>query len=273
MAELQGWTILNLRSRLDRRLIAVMQAHIMQVPVDKIEIWEAKDAVELGISDLPTLLDAIADDGFPEFRDSGKRFNPIHLGLTCHLWNICRFLRNLIERNETRMFIHDGVYLANCSRNFMPTFGWLNQVVRTLHGVSERDGVPFRVLLSGHRQPRFAQPYKPINPGSFIMRGILSSDNFARIYSSEGAEFVLKRFLSEPSTHSNAILGPKRGETDAFFMTPGFYSSMLPFFTDAPSAWLGANTRDNLTSYQGEYARLFPREMLPNTWLTNPKED
>ena len=268
MHHLNGWTILNLKNRLDRRLISVMQARMLQVPIEDIEIWEAKDAKALGITNRDELVDAIADDGFPEFREHKHLFGNKHLGQTCHLWNVCRYLRRTIETGETRMFIHDGVCLNNSVRNFMPIYSWMNEVVRILKEVSKNEGTPFRVFLSGHRQPRYVQPYDPISPGSFIMKGILSSDNFARIYSPEGAEFVLERFLSHPVNHTNAILGPREHEDDTFFQTPGFYSTLVPLFTDCPSDWLGANTRDNLTSYTGEYARVFPREMLPEEWLT-----
>ena len=232
MAHLEGWTILNVKSRLDRRILAVGLAEAVQVPPQHIDIWEAKDAAEMEITERDDLLEAIAADGFPEFIANRTIFPKQHLGTICHLWNVCRYLRHIIECRQTRMFIHDGVQLNNSVRNFLPTYGWMNEIIRTLKEICVRKKTPFRVFLSGHRQPRYIQEYAPICPGSFIMHGILSSDNFSRVYSPEGAEFVLERFLANPMHHTNSVLAPHDGEGDAFFMTPGFFSTKVPLFRD-----------------------------------------
>ena len=274
MEHLNGWTILNVKSRLDRRILAVGLANTLKVPVHETKIWEAKDAREMGITNRDDLLDAIEADGFPEFKMITDAISHEHLGKTCHIWNVCRFLRHLISTGETRMFIHDGVIFNNAIFNFTPTYAWFNEITGRLKKISEKNNVPFRVLMSGHRTPRHVPTEtRPVTAGSFIVHGMLSSDNFSRIYSPEGAEYMLDRFRSNPVNSANAFLAPREHETEAFFMTPGFFSTKFPLFTDAPSDWLGANTRDNLKSYTGEYARLFPREILPEEWLTGEQNE
>ena len=263
---LSGWTILNVKRRVDRRLIAVMQAHMMSIPMENIHIWEAKDAVALNIKELPTLLDTIADDGFPQIRDI-DRFKPdVALGRVCQLWNICRFLRHLIETNQTQMFIHDGVVLKrnNC---FIPTYRWWGQIVTQLNIHSKAKGHEFLFLLNGHKRPHFQQNITPIAPDSEILHGISAFDNFARVYSPAGAKFVLERILTRPIKDANRILYPKSDEKD-FLSTPGTYSMRNTMFTDLPNEWLGSNRVDHLVSYRDRYARLFPPDIIPTEWKT-----
>ena len=263
--QLNGWTILNLRKRIDRRLIAIAQARMLHVPVSETHIWEAKDAVEMGITNPLDLLDAIAEDGFPELHDV-TRYETGTLGKICHLWNICRFLRDLIKKNETQMFIHDGVLLTP-EVDFYPKYQWWKNMVTYLDKLSKAHGYKFLCLMTGHIQPHLTHPAKPVVVGSLVSHGIHVFDNFARIYTPAGAEFILNRILNTRVDQANHVLYPQKGEDD-FLNTPGIFSVMPLLFKDTPNNWLGSNTVDHLVSYTGEYKRLLPSEIIPDEWKT-----
>lgn len=266
---LNGWTILNVRRRLDRRIAAVAQARMLHIPPAETHIWEAKDHVEMNIKDVPTLLDAIADDGFPDLHDE-TRYDPKHLGRICQLWNICRFLRHLIEINETHMFIHDGVLLTR-ENNFIPMYQWWKDIVHYLEKAGNLNGYKFLFLTNGHPTSQYPLSSKPIVVGSIISHGIRNFNNFARIYSPAGAEFVLQRILKTRIDYADHILMPQKGEED-FLDTKGTFSVTDLFFKDAPNEWLGSNTVDHLVSYSDEYARLFPPDIIPEAWKTGDRD-
>lgn len=263
------WTILNLPKRVDRRYISVTQATLLGVPVEKIEIWEAMDAVDFG-NTADTLMESIVADGFPELESlRGSYSNNYNLGVLCQLWNVCRFLRHLTETQTTEMFIHDGVYM-NHGLGFTPFFGWFNTVVRDLKYISTHQlKTDFLFLTCGIRSQYYLPEINLIRPGSFISHGILSHDNFARVYSPEGAAFILNRVMDTPVNHVNLILQLMEDEETDFLQTPGTFSTVKSLFADIPQDWLGSNSNDSFVSYQGEYERLFPPEILSPEWKTN----
>ena len=271
---LDGWTILNVRRRVDRRLVGVAQAHFLNIPLKQIHIWEAKDAESLGIDDADILLDAIAEDGFPEFRDS-KRFKKRRtaLGRICQLWNVCRFLRHLININETHMLIHDGVKLKR-NNWFIPSYSWWTEIITHLNAHARSKDAEFLALLNGHRRAHYTLEKNliPIEIGSEILQGISAFDNHARVYSPAGAKLILERILTRPISDANHILGIDSKHDTEFLSTPGFYSMRDTLFTDCPPSWLGSNRVDHLVSYRDEYERLFPPDIIPNEWKTGGNE-
>lgn len=243
------WYILNLPRRVDRRVLSVANALRIEVPVNNIHFWEAKDNVHF--EDPEEIVEAIIDDGFREFE--GQHPNRKHAGVNCHLWNVCRFLREFREHNNRealRMFCHDGIIFAAAGISFTPTYPWLYDIARDLQSLSKKRGTTFKFLQIGHID--IGQGKTPlIRPDSIIVDGIMSYDNFARIYSPDGADVVLTRILSNPGHYMNA--GPNgvlKNDWREFISEKknwhpdGAFSTVLPIVRDMPNTWLGSDTVD-----------------------------
>jgi len=243
------WHILNLARRMDRRVLSVANALRIGVPVEKIHFWQAKD--NIGFETPAAIVEAIVEDGFSEF--AGKKPNAKYPGVICHLWNVCRFLREFREtedKDQLKMFCHDGIIFAAAGISFTPTYQWLKDIAEELQLLCLERETTFKFLQIGHID--IGQGKTPlIRPDSIIAAGMMSYDNFARIYTPIGADIVLNRILSDPERFMHA--GPNGVIKNDWsrFINPeknwhpeGSFSTTIPIVRDMPNAWLGSDTVD-----------------------------
>ena len=187
---IEKWNILHLRRRIDRAPFAFANAERLGVPRGIVKFWDAKDSQDFG-NDAQRVIEAAVEDGFKQFQRLSPEVPP---GKICQTWNVCRFLRDLADRESIEMLIHDGVMIqrsVNEQTYFYPDFQFFCEVVEEC---SKRKA-PFKLLTVGTLLPLL--PIKPISPGSLILQGAWATVNSIRVYSRSGAEIILKRILSE----------------------------------------------------------------------------
>lgn len=255
------WYILNLPRRKDRRVLSVANAIRLDVPIERIHFWEAQDNADY--TDADAILEAIVADGFTEFEEHIPNY--LNLGINCHIWNVCRFLRELAETPDTvRMLCHDGIIFATAGLTFCPDYYWYSEIIDTLQLLCAAEGTSFKFLQIGHVDfARGTTP--PIAEGSLILNGVNSYDNFARIYSTQGAQIVLERILENPTKYMeggpNNILKENYFDftaEDKYWQPPGAFSTALTFVRDMPNTWLGSDTVD-IPIYREGFADIFEK--------------
>ena len=252
---IDNWCILHLERRADRYPIALSNAERLGVPREKVKFWIAKD--NINFSDVDDVITAAVEDGFTEFKNIKARKSGI--GRICQTWNVCRYLRDLTSRNSIEMFIHDGVIIKevmNSPTLFYPDFQWFSDVV----GECARQEVPFKVLVIGDMQPFFK--LEPIAPGSLIHRGVGSTANSVRIYSSLGAASILLRILSEVKLNNyradEVLMKSDKWDPETpCWSEPGMYTLLAQqLCVDMPSDYLGSDSTSG-ESYQGIFKEIF----------------
>lgn len=233
------WYILNLPRRKDRRVLSIANAVRLNVPMESVHFWQAQDNADY--PDADAILQAIIDDGFTEFE--GHTSNSVNLGINCH----------------------DGIIFATAGLTFCPDYYWYCEVVEHLQLYSAAEGESFKFLQIGHVDfARGTTP--PIAEGSLICKGVNSYDNFARIYSTEGAQLTLQRILENPSLYMQC--GPNQvlktdyynflGQ-DKYWQPEGAFSTALTFVRDMPNTWLGSDTVD-IPIYRDGFAKIFEKD-------------
>lgn len=248
---IKKWTILNLPCREDRRFIATAAALRLEVPIEKIGFWHGyaiedfenfEHARESALADMPELKEVHSQKPISEAEHSKFLM----------LWNVARYLRDLSGREgDIEAFVHDGLMLG---KPFRPAFQWFED---TISEITNHDP-NFKLLTFGLHNSWYPQLKKidPITPSSFITRGILSWDNFGRIYSSRGAKWALDRIFTQTwNVRSNSILVKRIGEGDDW--DANCYSTIQPLGADYPGAWLGSNSFPEIKGLKGEFERLF----------------
>ena len=234
MMKIKKWVILNLPKREDRRFIATATAIRLGVPIDRIQFWhgyaledfEDFDAARVAMkADMPAL-EAL----HPDIPD-------IEQGKFLMMWNVARYLRDLANRpGDIEGFVHDGLALH---KPFRPSFKWFEDVITEI----VTQDPEFKLLTFGLHNSWFNQLKRidPITPTSLISRGILSWDNFGRIYSHRGAAWVLDRMLTQTwNVRSNSVIIKRAGEEDEW--DANCYSTIQPLGSDYPTEWLGSDS-------------------------------
>ena len=250
------WTILHLEKRKDRAPLAFSNAERLGVPRKKVRFWYAKDADDF--ENTEAILDAAATDGFKEFlylKDHYIRYP----GRVCQTWNVCRFLRDLAERDSIEMFIHDGMLIKRLPNDpllFYPDFEWFCDVVSEC--VKQR--ARFKMMAIGTLNPY--TKIEPIRSGSLILKGIVSNSASIRIYSSIGAREVLKRIRRQVKIgrfDADVVLYESNPEREPIcWSLPGMYTLLMQRIAfDMPGDYLGSDSISNMRSYQGTYSKLF----------------
>lgn len=253
------WTILNLPCREDRRFISIAGALRMGVPEEKIRFWHGYDISDF--TDFKHAQEAVRED-MPELLNIQEDTQRDEHGKFLMLWNVARYLRDLASQNRIEAFVHDGLMLKTSKldtpKDFCPSFAWFEDVVGEIVNYDPN----FKMLTICPHNGWYGKLKKidPITPSSFISRGILSWDNFARIYSSAGAQVVLDRIKTQTwSARSNSVLVPRYEDSEDW--EEGFYSTILPLGSDYPNAWLGSNSMPNQQpGMRDDYKRLFSEE-------------
>ena len=250
------WVILNLPVREDRRFISVASALRHGVPIEKIRFWHGYEIDDFG--SFERAIEAARENMPDLIEDWSKLLDEKKVPLKEHskflmLWNVARYLRNLSGRQgDIEMFAHDGLRLT---REFRPSFQWFEDVISEITDYDPN----FKLLTFGLHNSWYSQLKKinPITPSSFISRGILSWDNFGRVYSSRGAEWTLDRIKTQGSwsVRCNSVLVRRGREKDDW--DEGCYSTILPLGADYPSAWLGSNSFPAIYPMRDEFARIF----------------
>ena len=250
------WTILHLEKRHDRAPLAFSNAERLGVPREKVRFWDAKDAGDF--EDTGAILDAAVSDGFKEFGN----LNPDHIshpGRVCQMWNVCRFLRDLAERDSVEMLIHDGMLIKHAYNDFMlfyPDFEWFCDVISEC--VKQR--ARFKMMAIGGFVPY--TKIEPLYPGSLILKGVVSVYNSIRIYSSVGAREVLKRIRGQVAIGrfdaDQVLLEPNPEREPICWSLPGTYTLLMKNLAcDMPGDYLGSDSVNNMQSYRGVYSKLF----------------
>ena len=250
------WNILHLEKRKDRAPFAFGNAERLGVPREKVGFWYAKDADVYSGTD--AMIDAIVADGFPEFEGvrSGQKWPP---GKTCQVWNVCRFLRDLADRDSIEMLIHDGVMvwkIVNEKTYFYPDFQFFCDMV----GICQSEPDPFKMLVVGTLIP--FMELQPLRADSFILRGVHATVNSIRVYSSLGAQSVLKRTLSEVekgNCHADLIFNDSTFPLSniAVYSEPGMYTLMMQkLAADMDPQYFGSDSM-GWESYRGKYKAFF----------------
>lgn len=252
------WTILHLPRRKDRMPLALSNAERLGVPRDIVGFWDAKDADDFESTE--AIIASAVADGFEAFEnvDPNARFP----GRICQTWNVCRFLRDLANRDVVEMFIHDGMlmsYVDIAPLGFFPDFQWFCECVEACQAQS----APFQLLVIGDIHAHF--PIAPIACGSCIFRGIGHESNSVRIYSSLGAKSVLKRiqhrlhrgvYEADIMFREDEVDGEK---FESYWSPPGSYTLLYQQLAmDMPADYLGSNTVD-WKAHTGQYENLFER--------------
>ena len=147
------------------------------------------------------------------------------------------------------MFCHDGIIFATAGMTFFTNYNWFCETVAYLDDLSIKRGTTFKFLQIGHVD--FSQGRKKlVAPGSIIVDGIVSCDNFARIYSRAGASIVLERILEAEDNYRtvgpNGVLQIKslNFAGDRYWEPEGAYSTAITLVRDMPNQWLGSDTVD-----------------------------
>ena len=249
------WNILHLNKRVERETLSLSNAERLGVPREIINFWEARDAD--AFKDAQDITDAIVADGFPEFAEGVG--NTEKLGRNCQLWNVCRFLRDLANRNAIEMLIHDGMAITYTGSNyeFYPDFQWFCDAAAECVAVAKSRGTTFKLLTVGHVE--MMQPVELIHPTSMISHGILSNSNSIRIYSSDGAACVLERILQNTDYYRKASADHvffSQNDGEFLWNLPGAFSLIMPVGLDMPSELLGSDSVD-WPRYQGIYKEIF----------------
>ena len=250
------WTILHLEKRKDRAPLAFSNAERLGVPREKVRFWDAKDAD--GFENVEAIFDAAVSDGFEEFGNLTRK-GISYPGRVCQTWNVCRFLRDLAERDGIEMLIHDGMLIKHMSNDpllFYPDFEWFCDVVTEC--VKKR--ARFKMLAIGTLNPY--TKIEPIRPGSLILKGVVSNSTSIRIYSSVGAREVLKRIRGQVAIgrfDADQVLFEANPEREPIcWSLPGMYTLLMqPIARDMPHDYLGSNSVNNMRSYQGVYSKIF----------------
>ncbi len=246
---IEKWTILNLPCREDRRYISTSGALRMQVPEEKIRFWHGYDIADF--ENFEQAEEAVRQD-MPELLNIEEEVRFAEQGKFLMLWNVARYLRELASKNRIEAFVHDGLMLV---KEFCPSFAWFEDVVGEIISFDPN----FKMLTVCPNNGWYGQLKKidPITPSSFITRGVLSWDNFARVYSSAGAEVVLARIKTQTwSARANSVLVPRHEDTEGW--AEGFYSTILPLGSDYPNAWLGSNSMpEQWQGMRDDFKRLF----------------
>ena len=244
---IEKWTILNLPCREDRRYISISGALRLNVPLEKIRFWHGYDIADF--ESFQHVKDTVKAD-IPELLNIKEDIPKSEQAKFLMLWNVARYLRDLSKGYRIEAFVHDGLLLAE---KLCPSFAWFEDVIAEITDYDPNFKMLTFCLHNGWYGKLKA--FDPITPSSFISRGILSWDNFGRIYSSAGAAVVLNRIKTQRWTvRSNSVLVPRKDDPKDW--EDGFYSTWLPLGTDYPSAWLGSNSFPDLQGMRGEYQRL-----------------
>ena len=252
------WTILHLPKRRDRMPLALSNAERFGVPRDIVHFWDAKDADDF--QNTEAIIASAVADGFEAFEnvDPKAKFP----GRICQTWNVCRFLRDLANRDGVEILIHDGMlisYLDIAPLGFFPDFQWLCECVEACQAQADS----FQLLVVGDIHTHF--PIAPIAPGSCISKGIGHESNSVRIYSSLGAKSVLERIqhrLRRGVYEADIMF--REDETDgekfeSYWSPPGAYTLLYQQLAmDMPPDYLGSNTVD-WNAQTGRYKKLFDR--------------
>lgn len=253
------WTILHLPKRKDRMPLALSNAERLGVPRDIVHFWDAKDADDFQSTE--AIIASAVADGFAAFQnvDPSAKFP----GRICQTWNVCRFLRDLANREGSiEMLIHDGMlisYLDMAPLGFFPDFQWLCECVEACQAQVD----PFQLLVVGDIHAHF--PIVPIVPGSCISKGIGHESNSVRIYSSLGAESVLERIqhrLRRGVYEADIMFREDEADGEKFesYWSPsGAYTLLYQQLAmDMPPDYLGSNTVD-WDAQTGRYQAIFDR--------------
>ena len=259
-AAIQGWRILHLKKRKDRYALSLSNAERLGVPRNCVHFWDAIDADDF--QDTEAIIEAAVADGF-------SAFSYVHVpsvsypGRLCQTWNVCRFLRDLADRDSVECLIHDGMLIAfmrMAPYSFFPDFRFLSDCVAKCQALDD----PFQMLTVGdiHAQVDL----RPIEGGSMILKGVLHESNSVRIYSSLGARNILKRIEHRlrRGVHEADIMFREDEASDdggfsSFWSLPGMYTLLCQSIAmDMPPEYLGSNTVD-WESLTGVYAEVFRR--------------
>ena len=245
------WTILNLPCREDRRYVSVSGALRLEVPEEKIRFWHGYDIADF--DNFEHVKETVRKD-MPELLNIRENIPDSEHSKFLMLWNVARYLRDLAGKNRVEAFVHDGLMLAE---KFCPSFSWFEGVIDEITNYDPNFKMLTFCLHNGWYQK--LKKMDTITPSSFISRGILSWDNFGRIYSSLGAQAVLDRIKTQNWTvRPNSTLVPRNDDPEDW--EDGFYSTILQLGCDYPGAWLGSNSFPNIKGLKGDYARLFGGE-------------
>ena len=253
---IKQWNILHLKRRTDRAPFSFSNAERLGVPREMVKFWYAKDNLDYD-NDSQAIADAAVADGFTAFEGAASYPEP---GKICQTWNVCRFLRDLADRDSIEMFIHDGIMIyksVNEKTFFYPDFEFFCEVVEEC----SKQRAKFKMLTIGTLIP--FSPIEPIRPGSLILKGVHSTMNSIRVYSSLGASIVLKRILSEVKTgnvHPDLFfhkIDSSPTLIDPCWTRPGMYTLLLQkIASDMDRDYFGSDSSD-WKSYQGKYKEFF----------------
>ena len=253
-----GWTILHIPRRYEREAMALSNAERLGVPSRIVRFWDAKDNADFENAD--AVWNAAVADGFPEFNRC-RGLPDDRIGRYCQIWNICRYLRDLSNKNVIEMFIHDGMMIGclGVGSEYYIGFQWLCTAVKEANQYALNRGTDFKMLILGHNFDRV--PVELIHPTSIISHGIRSNANSIRIYSSVGAAHVLNRILSDEhcycnSTSDHVFFEKEKTSDNVLWELKGAFTITISNAFDMPSDLLGSD-REGWPQHQGIYEKLF----------------
>ena len=185
------------------------------------------------------------------------------------MWNVCRFLRDLAERDSVEMLIHDGMLIKHAYNDFMlfyPDFEWFCDVISEC--VKQR--ARFKMLIIGGFVPY--TKIEPLYPGSLILKGVVSVYNSIRIYSSVGAREVLKRIRGQVAIGrfdaDQVLLEPNPEREPICWSLPGTYTLLMKNLAcDMPGDYLGSDSVNNMQTVTEESTANFLGETMYDKWM------
>lgn len=188
MKEITRYTFLNLEDRPDRKLLARCTASRDGIPDHLVYFWSGRNFEK--ISDVAR---AAVDDGFENFRPFLNNNNPLLNTTIGQNYNVMRYLTDRITREDTiEVFLHDDVY-------FTPPFclkvhSHLSELCQI---IQEKSELNILVLDPEYRHiDQIGDLDVPILKGSLIiLDGIYGSCDYARVYSTKGAQLLLDKMM------------------------------------------------------------------------------
>ena len=248
MKKLSRYTILNLESRPERRLLAYCNAIRDGVPKKRIHFWTGLD-----FETLDELGRHAVENGFQRFKPLIGRSEPVRGTMAGQNYNLIRYLTDRVQRDTLELFVHDDVYF---NPKIVYASGWkyikqLCRYMQTFVPKSNAECPEFNILqLDPHNQWDLGKSHD-IKPEYFrkrdnlILKGIWSICDFALVLSQKGAQMILDKLLARDDWIAmEALFIRKNHENDWYWSPAGAYTTAFPIVKRFPIKVAGSDTED-----------------------------
>lgn len=191
MKKITRYTFLNLETRPERKLLARCTAERDRIPEELVHFWTGKH-----FETLDELAKSAIEDGFDNFRCLLHNKNLVVGSIVGQNYNVMRYLKDRITRPDTlEVLLHDDVYFTHpfC----MNVHKRLNDYCRTIQ-IFDRELNIFLLDPTYVFSHDIDRPEPPLlKKHHLILDGIYGSCDYARVYSTKGAQLLLDKMLND----------------------------------------------------------------------------